>query len=486
MGILVYLLANTSYTVAVFTDPGSPLAERRGRSSVNRHGYSHLPTTELTGHSSLTVSSSGGSRYCKKCQCVKPDRTHHCSTCKRCVLKMDHHCPWLATCVGFYNYKAFLLFIVYTSLFCWICFAVSGTWVWYKVLNDARFSSTEMPINVVMLAVISGIIGLVLSGFTAWHISLATRGLTTIECLEKARYLAPIHKTFDRERFERQHEPHGYSRTGDGPIRQTINAYGQQLLDIHANAIPRVTRVEEGEERLSPVTQARQSYPDAGNSGASNEVSTRQPLRRSYSDLERERERDRYEEYLDECEDEKLPNPFDLGWRLNLLHLLGEKPLLWFLPVCNTLGDGWRWEPSAKFLDAKQRVDHRRYERWLHINHHKQSGPSIPPPHGSLYHPDQQPRLQQGDFFRTLKGRGHKRSDDYTRPDTGVSMKTLAPVSRHKYNEQSFDLDRYSTSSDDTQIHHEVSASKQEMKHGDQIAASSGTRNSEEEWRDWE
>ena len=29
---------------------------------------------------------------CKKCQMPKPPRAHHCSICRRCVLKMDHHC----------------------------------------------------------------------------------------------------------------------------------------------------------------------------------------------------------------------------------------------------------------------------------------------------------------------------------------------------------------------------------------------------------
>lgn len=32
------------------------------------------------------------SSICKKCIAPKPPRTHHCSVCRRCVLKMDHHC----------------------------------------------------------------------------------------------------------------------------------------------------------------------------------------------------------------------------------------------------------------------------------------------------------------------------------------------------------------------------------------------------------
>jgi len=52
-------------------------------------------------------------RFCRTCNIVKPMRAHHCSICKRCVLKMDHHCPWVNNCVGWKNHKHFLLFLFY-------------------------------------------------------------------------------------------------------------------------------------------------------------------------------------------------------------------------------------------------------------------------------------------------------------------------------------------------------------------------------------
>ena len=121
----------------------------------------------------VTAKSTGKPRYCKKCRTVKPDRAHHCSTCGRCVLKMDHHCPWLATCVGLHNYKPFLLFLVYTSLFSWLCFFVSGSWVWAAILDDERMREGMVVVNTILLAVLGGIIGLVLSAFTGWHVYLA-------------------------------------------------------------------------------------------------------------------------------------------------------------------------------------------------------------------------------------------------------------------------------------------------------------------------
>lgn len=337
--VVLYILLNWSYSVAVWTDPGSP------STPVAASGYAYLPTQELYSRETLTVKSTGQARFCKKCQAPKPDRTHHCSACGRCVLKMDHHCPWLATCVGFRNYKPFLLFLIYTTVYCGLSFTVTSIWLYTETMADSGYSGSFMPINYILLCTISGIIGFALTAFTVWHISLAWSGQTTIERLEKTRYLTPLRRSIKRMQFGNSNGRGGQS-------------YGQQLAEIHANSIPGITRDEEEEEMLPPIGDL-----ETGS------------MRGNYSERERQREQERYADYLDDEDSEKLPNAFDLGWKRNLQHLFGNK--FWFLPICNTTGDGWNWEPSKKWMEAREEIRRRRESQWREseerVNGHRES-----------------------------------------------------------------------------------------------------------------
>ncbi|KAI2643193.1 palmitoyltransferase PFA3 [Xylaria nigripes] len=403
-GFILYALVNWCYTTAVFTDPGG---------TTSNGGYSSLPTVAPPSVTPFTVKSSGARRYCQKCQAPKPDRTHHCSTCRRCVLKMDHHCPWLATCIGLGNHKAFLLFLIYTTLFCFYCFYVSGKWVHNELLAQTEYTNTIMPVNYILLAVISGIVSLVLGGFTGWHIMLASRGQTTIECLEKTVHYNPL-------RNQAQRHYVGQDSGDDMPQPKD----GQQLLDTHANG-PEDTQVL--------------FYRDGRRTHA------------TYEEMEYHRVRRQYEEYMDEEDAKKLPNAFDLGVKKNLLHLFGPQPLLWFFPIMNTTGNGWTWEPSPKWLEARERITseraaQRQRERaagWGDdLNIASNFPPRPPPGAGRHYMPSHVPASGRRIPLKAARILGRDPNIHVDEPDCSVSMKTLDENGRASKDEQDTASDR--------------------------------------------
>ena len=128
---------------------------------------------------------------CKFCKEIKPLRTHHCSICGSCVIKMDHHCPWINNCIGQNNHRYFLLFLFHIFLY-----TILNTFFVLPILlfnNNKKFNGKDINIlkkegNIREIEYL-GILGLtcivIESFFTGWNWFLAINGNTTIEFWSK-------------------------------------------------------------------------------------------------------------------------------------------------------------------------------------------------------------------------------------------------------------------------------------------------------------
>merc|ERR1712216_1030079 len=193
--LLVFFLL-WSFAMSIIVDPGR-VPEWYARLEMERQGM-HVPGKFLAiddeeyklfandaQGGSIEKKLDGSGRWGRKCVKVKPDRCHHCRVCQRCVLKMDHHCPWINNCVGYYNYKYFYLFILYSLL---ILFWVSAT----SFLNFLRSIASEDVLEIgsssfmiVFCWLYCTLFGVALGGFVTFHTSLLVQNFTTIELVEK-------------------------------------------------------------------------------------------------------------------------------------------------------------------------------------------------------------------------------------------------------------------------------------------------------------
>ena len=152
--------------------------------------------------------------YCSTCDHWRPPRCHHSSKCNRCVLQLDHYCPWGNNCIGYNNYREFLLTVLYITIGCLYGFnmlwrefytGMKGyidQYGWWEsivggehqtgfldlpppltMLKTALFTKEGLPPTVIIRLIFPLLFGsgLTLGAFLGFHVMYVATGRTTLE-----------------------------------------------------------------------------------------------------------------------------------------------------------------------------------------------------------------------------------------------------------------------------------------------------------------
>lgn len=97
--------------------------------------------------------------FCEFCEENRPARSFHCKKCNKCVLKRDHHCFFFSTCIGYFNQRYYLLYLMHlfismTYAFYYNCYFFSLNidifefiFILARLLNPVVCILSQEPLN---------------------------------------------------------------------------------------------------------------------------------------------------------------------------------------------------------------------------------------------------------------------------------------------------------------------------------------------------
>ncbi|KAI0057823.1 zf-DHHC-domain-containing protein [Artomyces pyxidatus] len=200
--IIVNLFAHYYYVCTVppgfAADPPSQGA--RGILWAHRPTSPQRPLTGVQWSSNLHITP-GSTTKCTKCGVTKPERTHHCRICNRCVLKYDHHCPVsflvsicapipfkpptfrINQCVGLHNERHFVLFMAYVVIdtFWYVALGWPHILLALGINYQEEWNHHVSPIVFAITYILSIVMCLSVGVLLVWHLWSVACGETSVE-----------------------------------------------------------------------------------------------------------------------------------------------------------------------------------------------------------------------------------------------------------------------------------------------------------------
>ena len=108
--ILFFIWLTSLISIIFLTDASTADPGRQRGTPISKTKFDKAKIKKIVGGQTYVL------KYCTTCHLIRDIRTFHCKICGLCIEKHDHHCNYLSNCVGVYNYRKFLIFVICANI----------------------------------------------------------------------------------------------------------------------------------------------------------------------------------------------------------------------------------------------------------------------------------------------------------------------------------------------------------------------------------
>lgn len=124
--------------------------------------------------------------WCSNCQSLKTERAHHSSELGHCVPKFDHKCIWLGSIIGKDNYRLFVQYCVFMTIWLAIIWTSIVAYI-RRISRDYKGHGSHLNGNLIVVFIITTSSWLMVSSLLLTQLHCIVKNRTSLEIMEKRK-----------------------------------------------------------------------------------------------------------------------------------------------------------------------------------------------------------------------------------------------------------------------------------------------------------
>ncbi|CAR28101.1 hypothetical protein ZYGR_0N05910 [Zygosaccharomyces rouxii] len=133
--------------------------------------------------------------WCTNCQSLKTERAHHSRELGHCVPKFDHKCTYLGSIIGKDNYRLFVQYCVFMTI--WLAIIWTSIVAYIRsITRDYRGHGSHLNGNLIAILILTTLFWITVTSLLLTQLNCIVKNKTSIEVMERRRKAFSTRKMF--------------------------------------------------------------------------------------------------------------------------------------------------------------------------------------------------------------------------------------------------------------------------------------------------